>query len=440
MRSQTRMAAVNGVSLPELPTESLTLGNSLRVRLIPLPHLQSATVSFFVRVGSRYETAQTNGLSHFLEHMLYRGTEAHPAAHELSLAIERLGGTLDAATHVDFTSYDLTLPSETIVKGTALLAEVLRQPLLTELSTEKQIIREEILEDLNEEGSQIDIDNVSRQLLYPDHPLGFSIAGPLGNLDRFESADLRRHHEKHYTARNSVICMAGAFDPHELGDAIRSHFDGMPAGGSIQPNVVPRDITPKRFSYVHEHGSQTDVRLSFHTPGVASPEAPTLLLLARVLDDGLSTRVHHTICEERGLAYEAFAGNDTFEDCGVFDFGASVEHGKAPLLVETVLELIGELRRNPPSEEEVAKAKRRYLWDLRMVRDDPEDTAHFVGSSALFGVPERIGTMAEQVAGVTPGDIQRAVQRYLDPKDAYLTCVGVLDEALLSDVRGLAGA
>jgi predicted Zn-dependent peptidase len=434
------MAVVNGVSLRELPAESLTLGNSLRVRLIPLPHLQSATVSFFVRVGSRYETAQTNGLSHFLEHMLYRGTETHPAAHELNLAIERLGGTLDAATHVDFTSYDLTLPSETINKGTELLAEVLRQPLLTELTTEKQIIREEILEELNEAGEQIDIDNVSRGLLYPDHPLGFSIAGPVDNLDRFESADLRRHHTDHYAARNSVICVSGAFDPAELGDTIRSHFGGLAAGAAIEPNAAPRGETPTRFSYVQEHGSQTDVRLSFHTPGMASADAPVLLLLARVLDDGLSTRVHRTICEERGLAYEAFAGNDTFEDCGVFDFGASVEHKKAPQLVETVLELIEDLRRHPPSEEEVEKAKRRYLWDLRTVRDDPEDAAHFVGCSALFGIPERLGTMAEQVGRVTPTDIQRAAQGSLDPKSVYLTCVGVLDEGLLSDVRGLIGA
>ena len=433
------MTVVSGVTLPELPTESLTLGNSLRVRLVSLPHLQTATVSFFVRVGSRYETTQTNGLSHFLEHMLYRGTEGHPAAHELNLAIERLGGTLDAATHVDFTSYDLTLPSETITKGAELLAEVLRQPLLTELSTEKQIIREEILEELNENGQQIDIDNVSRQLLYPSHPLGFSIAGPLENLDRFESVDLRRHHTAHYAARNSVICVAGAFDPRELGATIQSHFDGMPAGGSIEPNGAPRELAPTRFSYVHEHGSQTDVRLSFHTPGVASPEASTLLLLARVLDDGLSTRVHQTICEERGLAYEAFAGNDTFEDCGVFDFGASVEHKKAPLLVETVFELIDELRRNPPTEDEVGKARRRYLWGLRTVRDDPEDTAHLVGSNALFGLPERIGTMAEQVARVTPSDIRQAAQDYLDPSNAHLTCVGVLNDGLLSDVRSLVG-
>jgi predicted Zn-dependent peptidase len=434
------MAVVNGVSLPELPAESLTLGNGLRVRLIPLPHLQSATVSFFVRVGSRYENARTNGLSHFLEHMLYRGTESHPAAHELNLAIERLGGTLDAATHVDFTSYDLTLPSETMTQGTELLTEVLRQPLLSELSTEKQIIREEILEELNEEGRQIDVDNVSRQLLYPDHPLGFPIAGPLGNLDRFDSTDLRRHHTEHYAARNSVICVAGAFDPRQLEATIRSHFDAIPAGDAIEPSGAPRGATPRRFSHVREHGSQTDVRLSFHTPGVASVEAPTLLLLARVLDDGLSTRVHQTICEERGLAYEAFAGNDTFEDCGVFDFGASVEHKKAPLLVETVLELIDELRQDPPTEAEVEKAKRRYLWDLRTVRDDPEATSHFVGSSVLFGLPERIGTMAERVAQVAPADIQRAVREHLDPSDAYLTCVGVLDAGLLSDMRGLVGA
>ena len=434
------MTVVSRVSLPELPAESLTLGNSLRVRLVPLPHLQSATVSFLVRVGSRYETSQTNGLSHFLEHMLYRGTEGHPAAHELNLAIEELGGTLDAATHVDFTSYDLTLPSETITKGAELLAEVLRQPLLTELSTEKQIIREEILEELNEAGRQIDIDNVSRQLLYPDHPLGFSIAGPLENLDRFESADLRRHHAGHYAARNSVICVAGAFDPRELGATIRSRFGGMPAGDSIEPNGAPGEPAPTRFSYVHEHGSQTDVRVSFHTPGVVSPQAPTLLLLARVLDDGLSTRVHQTICEERGLAYEAFAGNDTFEDCGVFDFGASVEHKKAPLLVETMFALIDELRRHPPTGDEVEKAKRRYLWDLRTIRDDPEDTAHFVGSSVLFGLPERIGTVAAQVAKVTPSDIQRAVQEHLDRHNAYLTCVGVLDDGLLSDVRRLVGA
>ncbi len=434
------MAAASQPNLPPLPAERFTLGNGLRVRLVPLPHLQSATVSFFTRVGSRYETAQTNGLSHFLEHMLYRGTERHPAPHELNLAIERLGGTLDAATHVDFTSYDLTLPPETIAEGATLLAEVLMQPLLSDLATEKQIIREEILEDLNEDGQQIDVDNVSRSLLYPDHPLGFSIPGPLSNLDRFQTTDLRTHHAAHYTARNSVLLVAGAFDPSELREVAHREFGMMEAGEPIEPARARNGRASSRFAFVHDPGSQTDVRLSFHTPGVTSPVAPTLVLLGRVLDDGLSTRVHQTICEDRGLAYEAFADNDSLEECGVFDFGASVEHKKAPQLVETVLELIEALRRVPPSDEELAKAKRRFLWDLRTVRDDPEDTVHFLGSSVLFELPEQLAVIADGVTRVSPEDVQRVVQTYLDPADAHLTCVGVLDDALLRDLRGLVGA
>ena len=434
------MARADGISLPPLPTEALTLDNGLRVRLIPLPHLQTATASFFVRVGSRYESATTNGLSHFLEHMLYRGTKTHPAAHDLNLAIERLGGTLDAATHVDFTSYDLTLPSETIVDGVEMLAEVLRQPLLVDLATEKKIIREEILEDLNEDGEQIDIDNVSRTLLFGRHPLGFPITGPIDNLDRFASDDLHAHHRRHYIAANSVLCVAGAFDPDEIRDAVHEHFDGLPTGDAAAPAERPATFPDERFRYVHDPGSQTEVRVSFHTPGVSSPESPTLLLLSRILDDGLSTRVHRTICEERGLAYEAFAGTDSMEDCGIFDFGASVEHKKAPLLVESVLELAENLARVTPSDEEVAKAKRRHLWDLRTVRDDPEETAHFVGTSALFGLPEAVEALAGEVAAVTPERIRELTRTYFGPEDAHLTFVGVLDDPLLRQLQGVVDA
>jgi predicted Zn-dependent peptidase len=429
------MARADGISLPPLPTEALTLDNGLKVRLIPLPHLQTATASFFVRVGSRYESRTTNGLSHFLEHMLYRGTTVHPEAHELNLAIERLGGTLDAATHVDFTSYDLTLPSETIVDGVAMLSEVLREPLLIDLDMEKRIIREEILEDLNEDGEQIDIDNVSRALLFGGHPLGFPITGPLDNLDRFGREDLQAHHQRHYIAENSVLCIAGAFDPSEIRDAVHRHFDALPTGDAAAPARRPETLTKGRFRYVHDHGSQTEVRVSFHTPGVSSPESPTLLLLSRILDDGLSTRVHRTICEERGLAYEAFAGSDSLEDCGVFDFGASVEHKKAPQLVESVLELAENLANEAPSDEEVAKAKQRHLWDLRTVRDDPEETAHFVGTSALFGLPEAVEALAAEVAAVTPERIRDLAQAHFGRGDAHLAFVGVLDDPLLRELR-----
>ncbi|MEM7137450.1 MAG: pitrilysin family protein [Myxococcota bacterium] len=430
------MATASAVGLQELRCESMTLGNGLRVRLIPLPHLQSATVSCFVRAGSRYESQNTNGLSHFLEHMLYRGTARHPKAHELNLAIERLGGTLDAATHVDFTSYDLTLPRETITEGTELLADVLQNPLLTELGTEKQIIREEILEELNEQGEQIDIDNVSRQLLYGEHSLGFTIAGPISNLDAFGVNDLHRHHRAHYAAKNTVLCVAGAFDEEAIKAVIARGFESFQTGTASHGGKWKPSTGQPRFSYVHESGSQTEVRLSFHTPGVGSADAPTFILLDRILDDGLSTRVHQTVCEERGLAYEAFSGQDTFEDCGVYDFGASVEHGKVPTLVDTLLELVAALTKATPTPEEIDKAKRRYLWDLRTVVDDPEDTSHFIGTSALFSLPESLQTIADQVMAVTAEDVRRVVRDYLTPSKAHLTCVGVLEDRVLRSLEG----
>ena len=105
-------------------------------------------------------------------------------------------------------------------------------------------------------------------------------------------------------------------------------------------------------------------------------------------------------------------------------------------MTEATLELIRELQEQGPTEEEIEKAKRRYLWDLQTVRDDPEDTVHFIGTSALFRLPEEVATIANQIAAVSSDDVQRAAQKYLDPRLAYLTCVGILDDDLLSTVEG----
>lgn len=431
------MAVVDGVSLPELPAQALTLDNGLRVRIIPLPHLRTTTLSFFTRSGSRYESEETNGLSHFLEHMLYRGSQEHPDAHELNLAIESLGGTLDAATHVDFTSYDLSLPVESSEAGLSLFAELLQRPLLRDLRVEKEILREEILEDLNEDGEEIDVDNVSRQLLFREHPLGYSILGPIENIERFGREDLRRHHQAHYTAANSVLCVAGAFDVERISDALRRDFAEMPRGKVVCASPPDTAQVSSRFRYVHDPGSQTDVRVSFHTPGVCAEDASALLLLARILDDGLSTRVHQLICEQRGLAYDAFAGPDLFEECGVLDFGSSVDHRKVLPLLDATFELLAGLKEQEPSKAEIDKAKRRYLWDLRTVLDDTEGATQFVGPNALFGLAEDLQGSGRLITKVSTDELRKVVQSYLRPEQAYITCVGSLSDTQLARIEAL---
>src|SRR5262245_57422392 len=185
------------------------LGNGLRAVLIPQPNLHQAVASLYLRVGSRFETPETNGLSHFLEHMVFRGTATLPSAHTQALAFERLGGTLYAATYVDHGVMSIAVPPQNFEQVIGLLGDVTTSPRFSDLEIERGIVREEILEDLDDDGRVIDPDNLSRALMYEEHPLGYRITGGLDTLARFDDGMLRAHHARHYTTVNAVLCLAG---------------------------------------------------------------------------------------------------------------------------------------------------------------------------------------------------------------------------------------
>ncbi|MFW6085971.1 MAG: M16 family metallopeptidase [Myxococcota bacterium] len=205
----------------------VTLDNGLRVVVSPLGHLHTVSVGLFVAAGSRHEDDRTNGLSHMLEHMLFRGTANHPSAYALNLAIERLGGTLYGATHADFTTYQVDVPPANVEPVLRLFVEILTAPLFRDLDVEKRVLREEILEDLDEDGNDVDADNVVRQLLFSPHPLGFKITGSLDNVQGFTPQDLRAHLQRLYGARNMVLCVAGAVD-EGIVEPIRRAFEPLP--------------------------------------------------------------------------------------------------------------------------------------------------------------------------------------------------------------------
>src|SRR5580700_5508992 len=194
------------------PPHTATLANGLRVLVVPQPQLHRAHVALWARVGSRFEGRKDNGISHFLEHMIYRGTRRVRSAHEVNLAFERLGGSLFASTQVDHGIFSLSLPPESLDAATALFGEVLSQPAFLDIDVERGIVLEEILEDLDDEGRQVDPDNLSRALIYGDHPLGMTITGTEAHVRAFDEATLRRWHQEHYVADNAVLAFSGAVD------------------------------------------------------------------------------------------------------------------------------------------------------------------------------------------------------------------------------------
>ncbi len=188
------------------------LPNGLRYAVMANGEPQErAALRLLVEAGSLHETEEQRGLAHFLEHMIFRGTEQHPNAYDLNMAVEKLGGNLFAATGPDSTEFGITLPTECLVSGAQLLAEVVTKPIFRDMEIERRIITEEIREDLDEEGKPIDVDFLSRRRLWPEHPLGHAVTGPLENAMAFTGEDIRAHFIKHYVAENAVVCLSGAY-------------------------------------------------------------------------------------------------------------------------------------------------------------------------------------------------------------------------------------
>jgi predicted Zn-dependent peptidase len=413
-----------------LARHDLRLSNGLPVVLVSQPAVHSAVVALYLRVGSRFETAETNGISHFLEHMLFRGTASLPTSHAQSLAFERLGGTLYAATHVDHGEMSVAVPPENLERLLPILGEVALSPRFSSIDVERGIIREEILEDLDEDGRQVDADNLSRALTYPDHPLGFTITGGVDALDRFDEPLLRAHHARHYTAENAVLAVAGRIDDTDaVVRAIERSFGAMARGTRVEASVAPEAQKKARFRYVDNQSSQTELRLAFRAPGDRSPHEPATEMLLRVLDDGMSTRLYERICDRLGLCYDVSAMFESYEDDGVLDIAAETQHERAEQVTKEILGLLRDLATEGPSAEELQKALDRHRWSVEAMQDDPSSVAGFFGLGTLTGLARTPEARHDDLAKVSRDEVRDAAHAIFRPERLTAVAVGVLRDA-----------
>jgi predicted Zn-dependent peptidase len=416
------------------------LDNGLELAVVPLPHLHTVTIVVAVRVGSRYESAANNGISHVLEHMLFRGTAAYPSAFEFNLAVEELGGTLLATTQADVTTYELTLPPEHAAEGIAIVAGIFGPPSLRNLDLEKRIVREEILDGIDEDGHDVDADDLAIRALFGTHPLGFKIAGTEACLDRFDDASLRAWHAQHYVASNAVVVVAGAVDAAEIASVVSRRFGGIAPGARRMPAPAAAPIRGPRLSHIDGSGSQTDVRIVLPSVGETDPRLPGIGMLARILDDGMSTRLFRTIVEDTGLAYDAFGGHDAYEDVGVFVVGAAIEHRKTPTLVSTALEMLVQLRDGAIDPRELAKAKTRATFELRASLDAAAAIAEALAIDRAFGFVRGLEELAQRVEAVTLDDLAIAARQTIRPEHLQVVTVGMLSEGIERETRKIVQA
>ncbi|HWA77122.1 MAG TPA: pitrilysin family protein [Polyangiaceae bacterium] len=420
------MSASGGSSAFDAVTR-VVLPSGLRLLCAPLPATHRTSVSVHIQSGSRFEPPELGGISHFHEHMLHRGTRSHGSAHALALAFERLGSELGAATYVDHTLLSANAPPENLNQVLALLGEVVSAPVWSGIEIERGIVREEILESLNEDGDPVSPDELVIALTFPDHALGRPITGTLAALDRFDVPALQRFHDQHYSASNMVVSVSGPIDPDEVGATVARAFEGLGAGAPLT-SATPAPLSGPVFRYLDDAGSQTALRMTFRAPSEQDALEPAVELLLRTLDDGMSTRLYHQVCDERGLAYDVSASYEAFADTGAFTLGGESAHGSSEKLLTAFFEVVDDLRREGPSELEVEKAKQRFGWQMQSLLDDPGEFAAFLGLGELTGVARTPEQRKRELFAVSRDRVHAAAQAVFQKEALAVAVVGQLRE------------
>ncbi len=383
------------------------LPNGLRVLTARAPGLHSAMIALYVRAGSRHETPETNGVSHFLEHLFFRGSEAWPDTMAMNAAVESAGGNLNGITARDHGCYYTPIDAGHLATGLAILGDMIRRPLLKEMHVEREVILEEILDEVDSEGRDIDADNLSKRLIFGGHSLAFKIAGTPDTIRALSEEEVRRHHVRFYTGANLVLCVAGPVREAEVADLALEHLGGLPRGR------LSRDLPPAAWpggplvELTDHEDAQSEFCLDFPCPPEQHPDYPVYLCIRRILDDGLSSRLPFEIVERRGLAYSLHAGIDTFADAGMFVVDGACAPRKVGRVVEGILRVLAGLADRPVPEEELLRVQRRHRMSLTFSLDSAAELAGWYGSGEVLRAPEGFEERCRRVEAVTPADVQR---------------------------------
>ena len=417
--------------------------NGLRLLTIEMPHLHSAEMLCYVGVGSRYESEREGGISHFLEHMLFRGTEDYPKSFCLEAAFESVGGAVNASTDAEATCYHTRFHPDRLDLCAQLFASLLRRPLLQGIEVERRIIMEEALEDYNEQGVEINADNLTSRLLWPGHPLSQPTIGTRDSLAAMNISALQRHHQTFYTPHNTVIAIAGALTHAAAQQAISGAFadwQGPPAPPPVPWSEPADEQSGPESVWVHDSDSQVGVQLAFRLPGRSDARQMELRVLRRLLTCGGTSRLLLRLREELGLTYSVDAALSLFAESGCLSIDLAVTPENLVAALREVLHVLTEIRTNPVSGEELERLKATYLYDLDFSQDHTDEMATRYGWGELCGTLRTTEEDRQAIIAMTAKSLLKTAQELFTPQHLKLAVVGPFRRRDQGEVAALLNA
>lgn len=405
-----------------------TLDNGLRLLTAHIPGMRSASVAFFLRVGSRYEPDSIAGISHFIEHMLFKGSQRYPTARLISEAIEGVGGMFNGSTGKELTSYTARVPGEHLPVVLDVLADMIRHSLFdaAEIEKERTVIIEELRasRDDPQEWSNLLID----EIMWPHLPLGRDDAGFEETVANIQRAQMLEYLDTHYRPNALVMSVTGNIDPEQVIGTVQRLFSEWEPGTlqNWQESLPVRDTLP--VSLIKKDIEQANICLATLGSSYTSPDYYTILLINAILGDGMSSRLFQSIREEKGLAYDIGSYFNSYAETGNLVVSAGVEPAQTEKAVLAILEELARLSGTLVPADELERAKAYVRGGILLGLEGTQQVAAWLaGQECLRDAVMEVDELIERINQITAEDIQRVAQRCFDPAWRRLVVIGPQD-------------
>ena len=428
------------------------LQQSLPVLLVDMPHSQSVTTMFLANAGSRYESKKEQGLAHFFEHMVFKGTKKYPNSQTLSVALDSVGADFNAFTSKEYTGYYVKTAREHVGLAIDVLSDMLFQPLLEqkEIDKEKGVIVEEL--NMYVDNPAYHVSDVFDQLFFASEDLAHSIVGRKATIRSFNSQDFLDFTKRFYNPDNLLLVVAGGLEGLKdslqdlLQEALLKIPEGRAQGTHVQPRLqdatsslaTQKGFSKQRFKLIKRDSQQAHFVMAWPSLHTHHEDRYVLQVLSTIIGGNMSSRLFAKVREERGLAYYVNSNLDFYHDVGAFGCSAGVDLLRAAEAVEVSRAVFEDVAsgREPITADELAKAKEYLRGKTLLSLESSNSVAQFFGlKQVLRGDQLDVDEILSSLQKVSLQDLQRVASQVIDANQPRLAIIGDFSESVAKALR-----
>jgi len=401
------------------------LPNGLTILTVPSNDAESVVVDFFIKTGSRSESKEESGISHFLEHFLFKGTEKYPSAMAITELVDSIGAEMNANTGKEHTQYYIKAQSTYLNLIFEVLTEMLQRPILDndELQKEKGVIIEEL--NMYRDVPMVEIENVLENSMWPSESLGRNIVGSEKTVTKFTPAMFRSYMRRNYQPGNMILGISGKFDPKQVNFLIKKFWNGIKKQRVDKWLPVVDKQNGLRVEVEYKKTQQAHLALAFKGLSSKDPKNPIVLVLATILGGGMSSRLFYEIRERRGLAYYIRSLSSNYQDTGSFQISAGVQIDKIEEAVKVIKEELKRIQSFLVDPKELQKAKEYLKGRTTLALEDSQSRLDWVIEQEAFHptiwMPK---TLFKKIEAVSAPEVRAMAKSLFNYKRATMAVLG----------------